>query len=250
VDIIKKYESQLAWWVSEKDNGQAEAINKGLKRATGEFVAWINSDDKYQANAFENAVAAFQEYPDAGFIFGDVLSIDKDGNPMKLRRPLARRLDDFMTFRIIGQPAVFMRREILSKTKYLSENFHLLLDHHLWLQLLSHAPAYYFPKTLANARYHAEAKNWSRAAEFGAEAHRIVVWMGSQPAYAPAIAANPLRFNAAAHRLDAYYLMEAGFPRKALKQYAITMRLNPRLALRDWKRILYALLNLLGFRKN
>jgi glycosyltransferase involved in cell wall biosynthesis len=249
VDIIKKYADRLAWWVSEKDSGQAEAINKGLKRATGDIVAWINSDDKYQAGAFEAALPAFEAHTDAGFIFGDVLSIDKDNHPINLRRPIARTRDDFMTFRIIGQPGVFMRRAVLEKTNYLSNDFHLLLDHHLWLQMLSHAPAYYVPHTFASARYHAAAKNWARAAEFGAEAHRIVAWMQTQPAFAPTVKANYNRFTAAAHRLDAYYLMEGGFAKKSLSEYLKTFRLNPALALRDWKRIIYVMAALLGFQK-
>ena len=60
VDIIKKYSSRLAYWVSEKDSGQADAINKGMRRAKGEIVAWLNSDDYYLPHAIKSAVAAFE----------------------------------------------------------------------------------------------------------------------------------------------------------------------------------------------
>ncbi len=66
VEIIKKYEDRLAYWVSEKDGGQAEAINKGFARATGEIIAWLNSDDYYLAGAVSAAVKVFEEHPLSG----------------------------------------------------------------------------------------------------------------------------------------------------------------------------------------
>jgi glycosyltransferase involved in cell wall biosynthesis len=78
VDLIRKYENKLAWWVSEKDSGQAEAINKGLARAKGEIVAWLNSDDYYMPGAVTAAVKALQDHPQAGFVYGDVRVVGED----------------------------------------------------------------------------------------------------------------------------------------------------------------------------
>ena len=66
VDIIRRYADQLTWWVSEKDSGQSEAINKGLRRARGEFIGWLNSDDIYLPGAVAAAVQIFQSHPRAG----------------------------------------------------------------------------------------------------------------------------------------------------------------------------------------
>ena len=81
VEIIRKYADRLAWWVSEKDRGQADAINKGFSRVTGEIIGWLNSDDLYQPGSIQAAVDAFQANPDAGLVYGDVLSIDGANNP-------------------------------------------------------------------------------------------------------------------------------------------------------------------------
>ena len=79
VDIIKKYEKQLAWWVSEPDKGQSEAINKGFKRANGEIVAWLNSDDVYMPNAITRAVETLQANPEAAFVYANLHSINARG---------------------------------------------------------------------------------------------------------------------------------------------------------------------------
>ena len=84
--IIRKYAERISWWVSEEDSGQAEAINKGLKRAKGEFVGWLNSDDIYQPGAISSAVEAFRSNPQAGVIYGDAWSIDSQGTAFNIMR--------------------------------------------------------------------------------------------------------------------------------------------------------------------
>ncbi len=113
LDIIRKYANQLAWWVSEPDSGQADAINKGLQRARGEVVAWLNSDDLYLPGAISAAVQALEANPAAGMVFGDAVTIDEKGielNPLVFGN---WGLQELMRFRIICQPAVFMRRAAL-----------------------------------------------------------------------------------------------------------------------------------------
>ncbi len=83
VEIIKRYEDQLAWWVSEPDAGQTEAINKGIERTSGEIVAYINSDDYYLPGAFEKAVALF-ESSGSSWVGGGVRDLDEEGNPTEL----------------------------------------------------------------------------------------------------------------------------------------------------------------------
>ena len=79
VEIIKRYEDQLAWWVSERDQGQTDAINKGFARATGDILAWLNSDDTYEPGAVSAAVKYLQEHPEVGMVYGDCNYIDENG---------------------------------------------------------------------------------------------------------------------------------------------------------------------------
>ena len=79
IEVIKKYEHKLAWWVSEKDKGQTDAINKGFARASGEILAWINSDDTYEPGAVSAAVKYLQEHPNVGMVYGDCNFINEAG---------------------------------------------------------------------------------------------------------------------------------------------------------------------------
>lgn len=249
VDIICRYEKQLSGWVSEKDRGQADAINKGFQRASGEFIAWLNSDDIYQPGAIRKAIEAFQQHPEAGLVYGDVLSIDENSQSFNLQTFKLYTLADLMAFNIISQPAVFMRRSVLEQAGYLDLDYHLLLDHHLWLRMAALAPLVYLPETLAAARYHAEAKNMARTADFGREAFRIVDWMRAAPALAPVFERNRRRILAGAYRLNAFYLLDGGFYTAALSAYGQAFRYNPPVVLREAHRIAYALLSLIGLTK-
>ncbi len=249
VEIIKRYESKLAGWVSEKDRGQAEAVNKGIKASSGEIVAWLNSDDTYQPGAIQKAIETFQQHPEAGLVYGNVLSIDENSQTFNLQTLQPYTLEDLMSFRIISQPAVFMRRAVLEQAGLLDLSYHYLLDHHLWLRIAQHAPIVYIPQTLAAARYHADAKNLAHTTEFGREAFQIVHWMETEPGLAPRFEKNRRRILAGAHRLDAFYLLDGGFYARSLAAYARAFRYNPGVVLPETHRVLYALLAPLGLKR-
>jgi len=246
VEIIKKYAERFAWWVSDRDSGQAEAINKGLRRARGEIVAWLNSDDVYLPGAVSAAVKAFEQKLQTGLVYGNVLAVDEMGHPLNLLRYGDWGLAGLMEFRIIGQPSVFMRRQVLEQTGFLDPSYHFLLDHQLWLRMAQIAGMDYLPKTLSEARFHRQSKNVARAAEFGDEIRRIVDWMRVQPDLALLFSKNETRIRAGAERLEAYYLLDGGQPAASLRAYGRALRLHPLTALKDWKRITLAVLSLLG----
>lgn len=240
VEIIKRYADRLAWWVSEKDSGQAEAINKGFARATGEIVAWINSDDYYQPGAIAEAARTLEEHPECGMVFGDVVSIDGTGQPVNVMTYGDWGLEGLMQFNIIGQPGVFMRRAVLEQAGYLDLSYHFMLDHHLWLRMAQLAPIRYVPRKWAAARFHAGAKNVAQAAKFGQEAKRIAQWMPTQPGLAEKYNRLKNRIWAGAHRMDGRYLLDGGLPGPALRAYLRGLLRYPPAVLPEMRRMLFA----------
>ncbi len=247
VGIIKEHSEHLTWWVSEIDTGQADAINKGFSRATGDIIAWLNSDDVYLPETLVKVAALFEQNPDAGIIYGDVLSIDGAGNPINVQRFAPYQLEDLMAFNIISQPGVFMRRSVLEQAGHLDQNYHFLLDHHLWLRMAQLAPMVYTPQILAKARYHDDAKNIAHAEKFGQEAFKILAWMEKQPILAQKLRKKKNKVLAGAYHLDAFYFVEVGKMGAGLVAYGKAFMKHPITALKSWKRILYALAALFGF---
>jgi glycosyltransferase involved in cell wall biosynthesis len=246
LDIIEKYARRLAWWVSESDSGQADAINKGLRRATGEYIAWLNSDDLYLPGAVAQAAAALGANPEVGFVFGDAITIDTQGGKLNELTFGDWGLEELMAFRIICQPAVFMRRSVLEKASYLDTTYHYMLDHQLWLRLARIAPIQHIPSTWAAARHHPEAKNVAQPAGFSDETMRLLEWMREQPDLASLIASNRRRVEAGAYRLNGRYLLDGGSPGPALGAYGNALVRSPGFALQHWHRMLYAMLSLVG----
>ncbi len=246
LEIIRGYADRLTWWISEPDSGQAEAINKGLQRARGEYVAWLNSDDLYLPGAVSAAVQVLQAEPTVGMVFGNAITIDEQGRQLKRLSFGDWGLVDLMRFRIICQPAVFMRRSTLERAGYLDPSYHYLLDHHLWIRMARLASVRHVAADWAAARHHAGAKNVSQAAGFGQEAFRILAWMEQQPDLAERLRVDRRRIEAGAYRLNARYLLDAGLPGQSLASYWEAFRRCPRFTLQHWRRMLYAVISLLG----
>jgi glycosyltransferase involved in cell wall biosynthesis len=245
-EIIRKYSSHLEWWVSEPDSGQAEAINKGMSRATGEYVAWLNSDDLYAPGAVAEAVAVLDQHPEVGLVYGNAVSIDPDGRPLNDLVFSNWGLPGLAAFQIICQPAVFMRRALWEAVGGLDLSYHLLLDHQLWLRMGSQAQLKHVPRTWAFARHHPAAKNVSLAEGFGREAYRILDWMETDPVLAEILGSHRRAVTAAAHRFNARYLLDGGKPGPALRAYIRALRTHPQTAMQEWHRILFAGLSLVG----
>jgi glycosyltransferase involved in cell wall biosynthesis len=249
VEIIKKYADKLAWWVSEKDSGQGEAINKGLMRTKGEIIAWLNSDDYYLPGTLAAVVKVFEGNPDVVMVYGDMLAVDENGRTINTLKYKPLSLQDLLCFQIIGQPSVFFRREAYEKTHGLDNTFHFLLDHHLWIRIAQQGKILHVPQTWSAARYHAEAKNRAKAAEFGQEAFRILAWAKDQAGLAEAVSGVERRAHASAHRVDARYLLDGGRPASALGAWLRALFIHPPTALARLNIFVSALLNIFGLNR-
>jgi glycosyltransferase involved in cell wall biosynthesis len=159
LDIIRRYSDRLAWWISEKDRGQTDAINKGFAHANGEILAWLNSDDTYEPNAIREAVAFLQDHPDVGLVYGDANFIDENGRVVG-RFPAAqtnyRRLRQGYVH--IPQQSAFWRADLWRKVGPLDPSFYFAMDYDLWVRLAALAPIQYYPRLWANFRLHTHGK--------------------------------------------------------------------------------------------
>jgi glycosyltransferase involved in cell wall biosynthesis len=162
VEIIRKYESKLAWWVSEKDQGQTDAINKGFAHAKGNFFAWLNSDDTYEPNALSSAVDFLQTHPEVGLAYGDANYINEE-NRIIGRFPAAQT--DLMRLRRgyvhIPQQAAFFRADLWRMVGPLDPSFYFAMDYDLWVRLATRSQVKYVPQTWANFRLHTSGKTIS-----------------------------------------------------------------------------------------
>lgn len=249
VDIIKKYAGKLTHWESVKDKGQADAINKGFARATGEIIAWLNSDDYYLPGTVSAAVKVFEENPDVVLVYGNMLAVDENGQTFNTLTYKQLTLEDLICFQIIGQPAVFMRRSALQKTSGLDPAFHFLLDHLLWIQISKYGKVLHVNQTWSAARYHAEAKNVAKAAEFGREAFRILETIAKDIDLTATLHKIDRRAHASAFRVDARYLLDGGLPAQALQAWFRALFIYPPVALKRMNIFVSSLLNLSGLNK-
>jgi glycosyltransferase involved in cell wall biosynthesis len=162
LDIIRKYEKRLSYWTSEKDNGQSEAINKGFRKATGEIIAWLNSDDILMPGALHRIEQVFAK-GDVDLVNGYTAVIDEASNiltghfTLKQSKWYAQR-----GIYYVNQPAMFWKREILDKVGYLKEDFHTEMDKELLIRIFDNNYRIgQLPVIIAGFRLHNQSKSAS-----------------------------------------------------------------------------------------
>lgn len=178
VEIIKKYEKYLSFWVSERDQGQSDAINKGWRRATGDIMAWINSDDFYLPHSFDLAAEFYQQYPQASFYFGHGYRVDKAGNIISSFFPPGNIVHNqqllLLGLNYILQPSTFINKKYLLQANYLNTALHYTMDFDLWLRLAKLADPIFIPEFLAAGREYETTKTSTGSFERMEEMRRLV----------------------------------------------------------------------------
>jgi len=245
--VIRRYADRLAWWVSEKDRGQADAINKGFAHAHGEVVAWINSDDLYyRQDVVRHAVEALQAHPEVGMVYGNGVMTDGELRLLDWHPYRQYNLEDLLAFDVLLQPAVFMRHEALKRANYLQADFHMVLDHSLWIRIARDYPLLHVDEYWAVERTHEHAKTTAQATVFIDEAFRLIPALERDPSYREVFERRGRQIHAGLHLYATKRYIDAGMPGQALRHYFSGMRLSPLMAVRIWRKFLQALGGSLG----
>ena len=177
VEILKRYEHLI--WRSEEDKGQTEALNKGLRMASGEIIAWLNSDDWYPVAALNKVGLYFQEHSDVMILIGDCLFYYEGTANHLLVHNQPFDFEDLIrywdTWIPPTQPSVFFRKELIDEFGLFDESLHNAMDYDFWLRVTPKYKIYYIPELLSVYRFHDLSKSgkqgdWSR---FYPEWHRV-----------------------------------------------------------------------------
>ena len=174
VEIIRRHERNLAFWTSGPDGGQTQALNAGLRRATGDVVAWLNSDDYYDEGVLHTVAAEF-ERTGADVVYGDYTLVNEAGRPFLVRKEIAFDYSVLLHgVNYIGQPAAFFRRRLLLEHGYLDESYQYMMDYEFWIRVGGRGAVFtHLPRNLAFYRYHEGSKTVAQTARFVAERRRI-----------------------------------------------------------------------------
>ena len=156
LDIIRKYESYIDFWVSETDDGMYQAINKGMQRASGEIVAYLNSDDLYYPDTLEKVVNYFANNLSAELVYGNLDFVDEEGKKLFTQKYPKFRLNFFIRANcsMIGQPAAFWRSSLLKKTGMFDESLKMASDFDFFIRAGMIGRLVYTPDILAAFRTH------------------------------------------------------------------------------------------------
>jgi len=165
IDIIKEYEGTYNMqWISEPDEGQSDAINKGWRMSKGEILAYLNADDTYMPEAVETAVKYLTEHQDVSMVYGDCNLINEYSEVIGKYAAREFNLEDMLCWEnMVPQQTVFLRREVLEEVGYIDANLYMAMDYDLWVRIGLTLRIQYIPQLLANLRHYPEMKSVSEA---------------------------------------------------------------------------------------
>lgn len=165
LQFLDTYSGRLTWF-SEPDKGQADALNKGIARAQGEIIGWLNSDDLYLPGTLQKVADYFTAHPDCNWLYGRCRIVDDENREIRkmitwYKNLVSRKfyLPLLLIENFISQPAVFFRRSAFEKTGPLALDLPLALDYDLWLRMAKQGPPGIVNEYLASFRVHRLAKS-------------------------------------------------------------------------------------------
>lgn len=183
VDLIRKYSDRLSWWVSEEDAGQSAAINKGLRRATGEILGWLNSDDTLASGALHAIAAAYSRRPDVELLYGHTCQIDENDVVTRRLCAVPTNAGELMRYNanIFSQPGTTWRRQLQERIGLLDESLHCAMDADYWIRAAKAGVLGFEPRHFGNLRVYGETKTATRAERFRVEYAMLAERYGATP---------------------------------------------------------------------
>lgn len=227
VDIIRKYADRLAYWSSESDSGQAEAINKGWRRCQGDLIAYLNSDDYYLPGAISTIVATWQAHPESGVICGQATWVDVRGNPQQTTSSQVNAQQMLNRLESLPQPAAFVTKAVVERIGFFDEGLHYTLDKEYYLRAVANADIAYATEPLACMRLHESSKSVAATSKFAPEMVRLAKKITTAPTLYPRCAIVPSVVFSRAHIVAAQFLYISGAFRAAGEQLFHAFRLSP-----------------------
>jgi glycosyltransferase involved in cell wall biosynthesis len=182
LELLRGYGDRLRW-LSEPDDGQTVAINRGWRLTGGEIVAWLNADDTYRPGAVRAVADYFAAHPAVDVLYGDCDYTDACGRTVERypTRPFSYRELVRSTINYLPQPATFIRRRAVEAVGSLDESLHYVMDFEYWLRLGMQHRIAYLPACLATLRLHAGAKSVHAVERFGPELIRVYQHLFASP---------------------------------------------------------------------
>jgi glycosyltransferase involved in cell wall biosynthesis len=238
VEILHRYAGTPGWehlrWISEPDQGQSDALNKGFRMATGNIIGWLNSDDRYRRGCFATVTQGFAQHPRADVLYGDYTWMDEKGRIKRIRREIefSRFILSYHHVLYIATVSTFFRRRLFEDGNFLDINFHYAMDYEFFLRLAE--KGYHFqhlPSVLADFRWHAQGKSTAHPERAFAEQDVLAVMYspllrGMQSTLNQKLTLAVLRCAAAGLRYSEKLLRGYYFERLWLSQPSVSRLLN------------------------
>ncbi|MDH5413257.1 MAG: glycosyltransferase [Flavobacteriaceae bacterium] len=171
--ILNKYQNHITW-ISEPDNGQSHGLNKGFKKATGDIIGWVNSDDQLASGALHKISNFFQENPDEIAVVGDQLIISAKGETLRKIQSRSYNHNYLLNqARGITQNSTFFKRHVFDKIGYIDESLSYAMDLDFFIRITKIKKILYLPETLAIYRMHPYSKTAEGPYKFAIESLKI-----------------------------------------------------------------------------
>jgi len=215
-DILNRYSERLAYWESQPDQGQAHAINKGLERARGEILGWLNSDDVLLPETVRRAVDVFKTYPEVDVVYGRLDRINARGELI----PTPVLPKDKVVFSkklvigecVVNQPGAFWRRRIMERVGFLNQELVYTLDYEYWIRMaLAGANFLRLPETVARFRLSSASKTVGQTAQMAVEQWNVLENLLAQNDLPERLAQTPAQIQRQARKARGMIALHASY---------------------------------------